>query len=209
MEIYDISMTIKRDMPVYKGKKEKKLNITVISDFDNSSTHNTEISMNVHTGTHVDAPLHMLAGELSIEEFNSELFINPSHVLDLTGVKDSIKRADLEGCNLREGEFILFKTKNSSEDYLEKRPQGFIYLAADAAKYLVEIGVKGVGIDALGVERDQPGYPTHKELLNNQVCILEGLCLSSVSEGDYKSFLAPLKISGSDGAPARAILIKE
>lgn len=67
--------------------------------------------------------------------------------------------------------------------------------------------MRGVGIDSLGIERSQEGHPTHKTLFNNSIIIVEGLRLKEVVEGEYFMVIAPLKLEGTDGSPARALLI--
>ena len=83
----------------------------------------------------------------------------------------------------------------------------FIYLAESGARYLVDKGVRGVGIDALGIERNQLGHPTHKLLLANGIYILEGLRLKEVKEGSYTLIAAPLNIIGVEASPVRALLL--
>jgi len=98
------------------------------------------------------------------------------------------------------------KTKNSFSDDFD---YNFVYLSGDAAKYLVSKKIIGVGIDGLGIERNQPTYDTHKSLLSNKVMILEGLRLKEVLEGSYKLIILPLKIANVEASPARAILIED
>ncbi|UUZ87305.1 hypothetical protein LJK88_06640 [Paenibacillus sp. P26] len=95
----------------------------------------------------------------------------------------------------------MFKTRNS---FTEGWDDGFVFLRADGAAYLAELGIKGVGTDALGIERSQEGYPTHRTLMRSGVLILEGLRLSEVPAGSYFFVLAPLKLEGIEAAPARA-----
>ncbi|TXK89605.1 cyclase family protein, partial [Parageobacillus sp. SY1] len=104
-----------------------------------------------------------------------------------------------------ENDFVLFKTKNSLEDAFNFE---FIYVAEDAARYLADKKVRGVGIDALGIERSQPGHPTHKTLFSAGVIVIEGLRLKDVPEGSYFMVAAPLKLVGTDAAPARVILFE-
>jgi arylformamidase len=127
-------------------------------------------------------------------------------VIDLTNASDAVTPADLEGKDILKGDFVLFKTKNSWDTSFNFE---FIYVNKDAAKILTEIGVAGVGIDALGVERAQENHPTHKELFQNDVIIIEGLQLKEVPEGEYLMVAAPLKIRGLDASPARVVLIEQ
>jgi arylformamidase len=190
-------------MPVYKNKPEKQ------PSFDTSQNgHVTEtrIAMDVHTGTHVDAPLHMVPGGDTIETLPLEKLVRKAKVIDLTNAEDSINAEDLAGKDIQKGDFVLFKTKNSWDKEFNFE---FIYVNHEAAKTLAEIGVSGVGIDALGVERAQENHPTHKQLFKNEIIIIEGLQLKDVPEGEYLMVAAPLKIRGLDASPARIVLIEE
>lgn len=203
MKIYDVSLPIYEGMPVYKNKPEKQ------PSFDTSQNgHVTEtrIAMDVHTGTHVDAPLHMVPGGDTIETLPLEKLVRKAKVIDLTNAKDSIKADDLTGKDIQKDDFVLFKTQNSWDTEFNFE---FIYVNQEAAKILAEIGVSGVGIDALGVERAQENHPTHKQLFQNDVIIIEGLQLKDVPEGEYLMVAAPLKIRGLDASPARVVLIEE
>lgn len=203
MKIYDVSLPIYEGMPVYKNKPEKQ------PSFDTSQNgHVTEtrIAMDVHTGTHVDAPLHMVPGGDTIETLPLEKLVRKAKVIDLTNAEGSIKADDLTGKDIQKDDFVLFKTKNSWDTEFNFE---FIYVNQEAAKILAEIGVSGVGIDALGVERAQENHPTHKQLFQNDVIIIEGLQLKDVPEGEYLMVAAPLKIRGLDASPARIVLIKE
>ena len=133
-----------------------------------------------------------------------ERLVGPCRVLDLTHVVGGISRADLEPHNLKAGEFLVFKTRNSFEDSFNPE---FIYLAEDGAKYVAEIGIHTVAIDALGVERSQPGHPTHKVLFAHDVIVVEGLRLAEVPAGQYFFVAAPLKLLETEAAPARVMLI--
>lgn len=203
-KIYDISMTINEQMQVYKNTAEKKPVITNVSNFSNASAHETIVSLNVHTGTHLDAPLHMIEGGETIESIPLTDLVSTARVLDLTHVEDGISRSDLEPFAIEQGEWILFKTKNS---FSEEFDYNFIYLKADGAVYCKELQIKGVGTDALGIERSQPDHETHKTLFENHILIVEGLRLKDVPAGTYMMVIAPLKLEGIDGAPARAFLL--
>lgn len=204
--IYDISMTIKADMQVWKNYENKKPSITNDSNFQTGTVHESRINLNVHTGTHIDAPLHVLENGATIDTIPLERLVGPARVLDLTSVDLSIGREQLEPFAIQRGEWVLFKTKDSFNNSGEFDRQ-FVFLNADGAAYLAEIGVNGVAIDALGIERDQAGYPTHKTLFNANILIVEGVRLKDVPAGNYTFVLAPLKLEGIDGAPARAMLL--
>lgn len=205
--IYDISITIRPDMQVWKGYEKKKMYLTNDSNFETGTTHESRINLNVHTGTHLDAPLHIIDGGSTIESIPLERLVGPARVLDLTDVKYEIGRGDLERFAVQPGEWLLFKTRNSQRDELAEFDAEFVFLNASGAEYLAEIGINGIAIDALGIERNQAGYPSHKAFFNNNMLIVEGVRLGHVPAGNYTLVVAPLKLEGIDGAPARAFLI--
>jgi arylformamidase len=203
-KLYDISMTIKESMQVYKNKDEKKPEFRTMQDWSMQKPHETRISLDAHTGTHLDAPLHMIEGGATIESIPLDLLVCPARVLDFTGVEEGISRADLEPYGIQQGEWLLFKTRNS---FSEEFDFEFIYLKEDGAQYLKEVGARGVGTDGLGIERAQPNYGTHRTLMNAGVLVVEGLRLKDVPAGGYFMVIAPLKLEGIEAAPARAFLL--
>ncbi len=203
MKIYDISMTITPDMPVYKGRAEKRPHMSADSDFVTGTAYETRINMNLHTGTHIDAPLHFVEGGDTIDHMPLEKTVCKCRVIDVTHVTAGISSADLEGKLIEAGDFVLLKSRNSFENILEG---DFVYLDGTGAQYLKEKGIAGVGSDALGIERAQPEHETHRALLGSDIVILEGLRLADVPEGEYLLIAAPVKIQ-AEAAPVRAILI--
>lgn len=206
MKLYDVTQPIYEGMPVYKNKEEKQPKFEVTQDFTTGKVHETRIHLDVHTGTHVDAKLHMLPEGETIEAIDIKELVVPCKVFDMTHVEDGITAKELEGLEIAQNDFILFKTKNS---YDTEFNFNFIYIKEDAAIHLAQLGIKGVGIDALGIERDQAGHPTHKTLMNNHVIIIEGLALKDVGAGKYLMIAAPLKLVGTDAAPARILLAQD
>lgn len=204
-KVYDVSMLIHEGMQVYKNKDDKRPSFETRSDFQTGSAHETRLHLDAHTGTHIDAELHMVPGGKTIEAVGLDKLIGPCRVIDLTGVQDGITRADLEPHAPKGGEFLLFKTRNSFEETFNFE---FIYLKEDGARYLAEIGVRGVGTDGLGVERSQPDHATHVALLSKDIVVLEGLRLKDVPPGAYFMIALPLKLTGIDAAPARVILFE-
>lgn len=206
MKIIDISMPIEENMQVYKNRDIKKPEFEVMRDFSNGGTvRETKVHLDVHTGTHVDAHLHVFEEGQTIDEIPLEQLVKPCKVFDFSHVKDGITSEDLLGCEIESGDFVLFKTQNSMENEFNVE---FVYIKEDAARYLAEKNISGVGVDALGVERDQPGHPTHKTLMNANVVIIEGLRLGHVQAGQYFMVAAPLKLQQLDAAPARVFLME-
>lgn len=206
MKLYDISMTITADMPVFKGKASKRP--VIGQDLTNSggSVYESTLTLNLHTGTHVDAPLHMLPGQATVETLPLERLITRCKVFDLSHVAVKITADDLAALPIGAADFVLLKTRNSLEDILEG---DFIYLDGSGAEYLHEREISGVGTDGLGIERAQPGHETHETLLGNDVIVLEGLRLADVPAGEYQLIALPLKLVGTEAAPVRAVLIED
>jgi arylformamidase len=200
MKIYDVTGSIFEGMAVYKNKPEKQPKLKTVT---NGYVTESRIDMDVHTGTHIDAPLHMMTDGDTFESIPLDSLVGMCTVLDLTGVHDRITKEDLERFAIRKGDFVLLKTRNSDVDEFRF---DFVFLAQDGAEYLAQLGVRGIGIDALGIERDQPGHPTHHILFQHGVIVMEGLRLKEVEAGEYFMVAAPLKIVGTDAAPARILL---
>jgi arylformamidase len=165
----------------------------------------SRLSLGVHTGTHVDAPVHFIAGGAGIDAVPLADLIGPVRVL---GVQDpkSIGVAELRGFEPRPGERLLFRTRNSKRWSEPGFAADFVYLSLEGARFLVERKVRTVGIDYLSIAGMDEGVPTHRALLGAGVCIIEGLDLSKVEPGSYEMVCLPLRLAGADGAPARVVL---
>lgn len=201
---YDVTMTIHEKIVVYKDKVEKRPEFTVASSKKRGdSTNETAVKFNVHTGTHIDFPRHVQDDGATSRDFDLTTFLRTARVLDLTSVDDEIKPEHLEKSNLQAGETILLKTKNSYENFFNVK---FVFVGIAAAQYFAQKKVFAVGLDALGIERDQPGHLTHHTLINNNIWIIEGLRLAEVAEGTYELIALPLKLDDVDGTPLTVIL---
>lgn len=197
-------MEIHPNMPVYKNLESKKPTFKTVSDFKVNQHYETDITMNVHSGTHIDFNLHMLEDGQTSSDAKIADYITEARVFDLSYVLDNITKENLTNLSIRKNDFVIFKTRNSND---ENYNPNFVFVAESAATYLAEIGIKGVGIDALGIERSQPGHPTHKALMAKNIIILEGLQLANIRSGVYTLIALPLKLRGLDASPCRAILL--
>ena len=167
------------------------------------------LSMGSHTGTHMDAPLHFLPEGKGLHEMPFHAAIGRARVIEIRD-PESIKPGELRPHNIRQGERLLFKTKNSSRCWkTDTFVEDFVYISQEAARYLASVGVLTVGIDYISVGGyTNDGVETHLALLEADIWIIEGLDLSQVEPGMYELICLPLRIDGSDGAPTRAILRK-
>lgn len=203
MDMIDISMVISPEMPTYKGITERKPIIEVTNTIDQGSNE-SRLSILHHTGTHVDAPFHMLSQGKTIDLYPLQHFEGKAIVLELSNLeKIEVEHLLPYETKISTVNFLLLKTDNSLQ---QLHPKKFVFLGESGAGFLSKRFLKGVGIDSLGIERDQPQHPTHRLLLENDILIFEGLVLSHVNPGFYWFSGYPLKIKAADGSPIRAFL---
>lgn len=210
MRTYDISIPISPNLPVWPG--DPKVQMQRISKIEEGASANvTHISMAVHTGTHIDAPYHFLGGEsTTVEQLPLNQLTGRAYVLHLHNEVELITAKILEKADIPpRTRRLLFKTRNSDywKTHSTEFQKNFVALSPDGAQYLIDRGVKLVGIDYLSIAPFEDGVPTHTLLLKAGVIIIEGLDLSNVPQGRYSLYCLPLKLVGADGAPARAILV--
>jgi arylformamidase len=207
MEIIDISMRLSEGMLSYEG--DPKLKLCVFKSFSKDRVMVSKISMGLHSGTHVDAPLHYLKKGEPIDRVNLNSLIGKTRVLDLSSIKDEIAQSDLEKSRIKKGEILLLKTGNSRLIEKKQFSRKFVHLGSDAADYLAGKKIKAVGIDYLSIEKfkSKDGY-VHRKLLSNRIPIIEGLDLRKVRPGGYTLICLPLRIMNAESAPARCVLIR-
>jgi arylformamidase len=210
MQIYDITLTISTDMPVWPGDPEVQLfRVTKLEEGANANV--SQMNMGVHVGTHVDAPFHFLGhGTPTVESLPLNLLTGRVYVLEMPREVNLITASILEMADIPpRTRRLIFKTRNSSywASGEQKFQTDFVGLSPDGAEFLVSKGIKLVGIDYLSIAPYKKGAPTHNVLLKAGVVVLEGLDLSMVAPGRYSLYCLPLKLAGSDGAPARVILV--
>jgi arylformamidase len=202
----DISTPVHEGMPVWPGDPAPRFE-RVMDQNNGDVCTVTRVAMGAHTGTHMDAPLHFLRNSASIGQMPVEATVGPARVIGISDRK-AIRRAELLSYSIQRGERILFRTANSERDWGHLPfDEDFVFIARDAAVYLVECGVRSVGVDYLSVGGfREDAVETHVALLGNGVWVMEGLVLSAVRPGDYELVCLPLNWVGVEGAPARAIL---
>ena len=208
-EAYDISVLLGEEDAVYPGdatyRREQVSSIESGANYALSTLH-----LSAHSGTHIDAPAHYLAGKRTIDSYPAGHFILPARVVSIRD-RQSIKSSEIEGIEAGKGEALLFKTENSvsglsrSGSFRER----FVYLTKDAAELCVKMGLKLVGIDYISIDRfGDEEAPAHHRLLSEGILILEGIDLKDVPSGRYILICLPLKIKDGDAAPVRAVLLR-
>lgn len=208
MKIIDISWPLNAAATAYKDRHS--IMLSEIKTFERDGARETTLTLSCHSGTHVDAPAHFLKDGITIDAVSLNRLIGSCVMLNLETVDEAISREVLEmhAGEIKSGDIVLFRTANSLKNPMDKFWSQFIYLDASGAQYLVERGIKAVGIDYLGIERNQPDHDTHCILMHHDIAIIEGLRLAQVKPGRYEFVCLPLNVLGAEAAPARAILIE-
>ena len=200
----DISWPLTEDMTRYK--KRKLFHKKFFRVFSRDKALQSLVAMDSHAGTHIDAPAHYVNGGKTIDEVGLDSFNGPCRVLDLSKLKEFVTKEDLVQFQIKKGEIILLKTKNSNKKPNDEFDYSFVYLDSRGADYLASKKVRCVGIDYLGIERTQDGHETHGFLLSNGIPIIEGLRFAGVKGGKYELVCLPLAYVGLEAAPCRAVL---
>lgn len=204
-QFLDVSVPLVAGLPAYPGNPEFELQ-PVKRIAEGGSSNVSRLVMGTHTGTHVDAPKHFFENGQSVEGLRLDLLLGRARVVQISR-RGGIGPEDLAETGLREDIRVLLKTWNSALWNGQPFQQDYTHLTEAGAQYLVEQGVKVVGIDYLSVEQfKKPGAPAHRALLSQDVIIIEGLNLCEAEPGFYELYCLPLRITGGDGAPARVIL---
>ena len=166
----------------------------------------SHIDLGVHTGTHMDAPLHFVRGGATIDQIPLDATVGRARLIQINH-QECVTLAELQAANIQPGERILLKTANSDGRWnTPEFKKDFVYISHEAAQYLASLPIRAIGVDYLsvgGFYKDGP--ETHRALLGAGIWVIEGLNLAALSNGPYELICLPLKLMGAEGAPARAI----
>jgi arylformamidase len=206
--IIDVSRPIFTGMAIYP--RNPPVAVTLAKSIARGDSSNVSLlSLGSHTGTHVDAPLHMAEGTPGVDHVSLDAMIGPAFVVH---VPDEVRAVGVGELASKIGSHkrILVRTRNSERFAATGAfEEDFTFLTPEAAAFLVERGVVLFGIDALSVEKYHAGHHrAHDNLLEARVAVIEGLALEHVDEGEYQLVCLPLRIRDCDGAPARVVLIR-
>lgn len=205
--IYDISVPLESGGLVYPGNPEIHIALQQ-AIADGASANVSRLEMGSHTGTHVDAPRHFFDDGAGVDTLPLDVLMGPALLIAVAPDVMAVTEEHLRSHDLTHATRVLIRTRNSA--FLRERDfhPDFTYLSPDGAAYLVDHGVKLVGVDYLSVEQFHSGHHrTHRTLLERGVIIIEGLDLSEPPAGIYELRCLPLRLVGLDGAPARAVLL--
>ena len=214
--IHDLSQPVFTNCPQYADENPRPVQIQLLYMLAVQGVNKEIVELSTHTGTHCDAPYHFFEDGATIDRIPLETYIGPAKILDVRGkVPGSpIERAELEhfAAQIGAGDIVLLNTgwgrkRANSKEFLTE----YVYLGGEAAQYLVDRGIKGVGIDAVSLGGyNDPGKagPPHRTMLGNGKFIVEELYFpDEVMDGKERLFVAaPVKLHGTGGAWTRAML---
>lgn len=204
MKIHDISIRLANDTPCYPGDPRVTVE-TVLSMETGDGADVSRITLASHSGTHLDAPFHMIAGALPMSAIPLSPLMGKALVADLTG-RSEIGARELLALPLRGVTRLLLKTDNSRLWKTGGFCPNYVSLTETGADFLLGTGIELIGIDYLSIEDYRGNGDIHRKLLEKGILILEGLDLSAVAAGMYELICLPLKVAAEDGAPVRAVL---
>ena len=209
--IFDITHTLNSKIAMWPGSDQPQLK-RVMSIKDGEDCNLTELAFSAHTGTHLDAPLHIIDDGIPVEELDLNTLIGPAQVIEFPDNIDMISLSDIESVGVHEDTIrLIIKTRNSAKWEADPTTfnEDYVAIAPEAAKWIVNRGIKLVGIDHLSVAPFREDYlvETHVILLGAGIIAVEGLRLAEIEPGNYQLICLPPKLEGSDGAPCRAVLI--
>jgi len=202
----DVSVTVRHGMPHWPDNPPIVMQ-RPMELLRGHACNLSHLAMGVHTGTHIDAPVHFIHQAAGVDEMPLAATMGPARVIEIADPR-VITADELRGHSLQAGERVLFRTANSPRCWQADRfVEDFVYISEQAAEHLAETRVRTVGVDYLSVGGyHADGAKIHRILLSAGIWIIEGLDLSAVRAGRYELICLPVKLHGSDGAPARALL---
>jgi len=208
-QLIDISVPIDNELPIWPGSTG--VEIRRQHSIEKGERENvTVITIDVHTGTHIDAPLHRIKNGNTVDCFDLKKMIGNATVINFPE-KNMITRNDMNKKGIGDNKKrLLLKTRNSEiwKDKKKSFTEDYVGLTVDAAEWIVENKIETIGIDYLSIEPYGGNGEVHKILMESGVVIIEGLILKDVDPGEYELICLPVYLKGTDGAMARAVLRK-
>lgn len=211
-KLHDVTRSISETLPVWPGDP----NVTMADHLrtaNGDACNVTRLGLTSHTGTHVDAPWHFVDQGKRLDEIPVERWVGDAFVVRIPDGVTRVEPADLETAGIPAGtERVIFRTSNCNRWGDADVPffTDYVALSPDAARWVVDHGIKLVGIDALSIESfDDAAHGCHLTLLGNDVIIIEGLDLRKIDPGPCQLICLPLKLDRCDGAPARVLIARE
>ena len=205
-KFFDLTAHITPDTVVFPG--DPGFSTDEVNSFKKGDSYKLcHMHMGNHMGTHIDFPAHVIEGGKTSSDYPLDALIGNGIIVELPESAKSINAQFVAEQNIHKNDFVFFKTSNSKLPREKEFSSKFVYLEPDAAKVLVEKGVKIVGIDYLSIDNyEAEDLPVHQILLSNEVLIVEGLQLTDAPAGRCKLYILPVKVANMDGLPVRAFM---
>lgn len=207
LQIIDVSHKLESSFPVWPGAMRFSLDTQKTNSSDGLQDSN--LHFNIHTGTHLDAPLHFLDGAEDVTQIDLTKLMGLAQIIDCSNL-NVVGKSDLEEkIDLSKTNRILIKTKNS-QNFGPGKPfsKDFVAITSEAAEWIFKSGIIVIGIDGPSIQLfHDKDNKTHEVLLRNKIVIIESLNLAHVNPGYFDLIALPLKISNAEGSPIRAILL--
>ncbi|MCF4152055.1 cyclase family protein [Dethiosulfovibrio sp. F2B] len=208
LNVVDLTQVIREGMPVYPGTEPPK--IVQATTVKKEGFAEKLITMFSHTGTHMDAPAHILKEGATLDQISADRFVGRAVVADFSGLSGTIGLSELEryGDDLEGCDFFLYRTGWSDMWGKAEYFEGFPVLSIEACEWIVDKGIKGIGVDAISVDPvDSLDLPNHRVFLGAGMVIVENLTGLEDLPSSVTLCCLPLKIADSDGAPVRAVAL--
>ena len=218
MKIIDLSLPVEEGMMTFPTHWHPVVEITILGRHGIEGRETRKVVLGTHIGTHADAPRHFIPGGSTIDDVPIETLIGPATVADFTGCPplQEIAIADLETrLGGKVPQRLILRTGWSDYFGQMKFYKEYPFLSEKAAAWLVEEGIRLLAMDT--PSPDNPAHsrdtakdsPNHKVLLGAGVVLVEYLTnLKAISVPEVDLIVMPLKLKGSDGAPARCVAIE-
>lgn len=210
MRVIDLSHIIKTNMTTYT--KDEKPEIYNIATIEKDGFNEKSLNIYTHTGTHIDAPSHMINKGKTIDEFNINEFIGIAIIIDISSIKEvTLKEIMKYEDKIINCDFLILKTGYEkywgTKEYFNNYPS----LTEEAAKWICDFNLKGIGIDAISIDKfDSIDFEIHNIILSRGKLIIENLTnLDIINREEFTLVATPLKIEDGDGSPVRAVAITD
>jgi len=209
--IHDLSICVTPATVTWENS-EIGLEVKTLSEVGpDSPAHVSLFTLGAHTGTHLDAPMHFIAGGAPLEQLDLNVLVGPAQVVEIMGTP-MIGLKELQSAGIdTDTERLLIKTDNTKRSLLSDSVfhRDYVGIASDGAQWLVDNGIKLVGLDYLSVgSYGEENVKTHRILLGASVVLLESLDLSSTAPGHYVLVALPPKLGGTEASPCRVVLLE-
>lgn len=201
----ELTHKMEEEMPVYPGTERPVFDKSFT--IEKNGFAETQVRMFSHTGTHMDAPAHMVLGGKTLDEYPVEHFIGDAYMLDLTNGVPGIRELEADAALIEKSDFIIMKTGWSKKWGMESYFNDFPVLTEDLLDYLLQFDIRGFGVDAISVDPvSTTTFDNHMKMFAKECTIVENLKnLESIPQKNFKIIMLPLLTKNSDGFSARVV----